>query len=147
MQKGFTLIELMIVIVVIGILAAIAIPAYQNYIARAQVSEALTFASGYKNQVSDIYWQTGNCPTLPELGLSSNNINSNYLDTINLTVISGYQCSVSIKFKSSNVSLGLQGKTLSFSMITDTNNPSTSIWECNSVDIAQKYLPKTCVGI
>ncbi|ENX09081.1 hypothetical protein F898_00874 [Acinetobacter courvalinii] len=147
MQKGFTLIELMIVIAIIGILAAIAIPAYQNYIARAQVSEALTFASGYKNQVSDIYWQTGNCPTLPELGLSSNNINSNYLDKIDLTVISGYQCSVSLKFKSSNVSLGLQGKTLSFSMITDTNNPSTSIWECNSADIAQKYLPKTCIGV
>lgn len=147
MQKGFTLIELMIVIAIIGILAAIAIPAYQNYIARAQVSEALTFASGYKNQVSDIYWQTGKCPTLAELGLSSNNINSSYLDEIDLTVISGYQCSVSLKFKSSNVSLGLQGKTLSFSMVTDTNNPSTSIWECNSADISQKYLPKTCIGV
>lgn len=147
MQKGFTLIELMIVITIIGILASIAIPAYQDYIARAQVSEALTFASGYKNQVSDAYWQTGNCPSLTDLGFSSNAINSNYLATISLTTLIGYQCSVSLTFKSTNVSTKLISKTLSFSMITDANNPSTSIWKCTSSDIVQEYLPKTCTGV
>ena len=50
-QKGFTLIELMIVVAIIGIFAAIAIPAYQNYIARSQVSEAMTLATGLKTSI------------------------------------------------------------------------------------------------
>jgi type IV pilus assembly protein PilA len=52
-QKGFTLIELMIVVAIIGILAAIAIPAYQDYTVRAKVTEALTLAAGLKNTVAD----------------------------------------------------------------------------------------------
>lgn len=147
MQKGFTLIELMMVITIIGIIAAIAVPAYQNYIARGQVSEALIFASEYKNKVSDTYWQTSNCPTLTELGFSDNTISSKYLATINLTTLTGYKCSISLKFKSTGVVSGLLNKTLSFSMNIDINNPATSQWICTSTDIQQKYLPKTCIGI
>lgn len=59
-QKGFTLIELMIVVAIIGILAAIAIPAYQNYIARSQVAEAFTLAGGLKTQITTNL-QAGTC--------------------------------------------------------------------------------------
>lgn len=62
-QKGFTLIELMIVIAIIGILAAIAIPAYQNYTIRSQVTEGLSLADGWKTAVSEYYDQNGAFPT------------------------------------------------------------------------------------
>jgi type IV pilus assembly protein PilA len=62
-QKGFTLIELMIVVAIIGILAAIAIPAYQNYTIRAQVTEGLNLADGWKTSISEYYAQNGAFPT------------------------------------------------------------------------------------
>ena len=61
-QKGFTLIELMIVIAIIGILAAIAIPAYQNYTIRSQVTEGLSLADGWKTAISEFYAQYGSFP-------------------------------------------------------------------------------------
>src|SRR5271155_413077 len=63
LQKGFTLIELMIVIAIIGILAAIAIPAYQNYTIRAQVTEGLSLAAGWKTAISEFYAQNGTFPS------------------------------------------------------------------------------------
>ncbi|HGO7127567.1 TPA: prepilin-type N-terminal cleavage/methylation domain-containing protein, partial [Neisseria meningitidis] len=65
LQKGFTLIELMIVIAIVGILAAVALPAYQDYTARAQVSEAILLAEGQKSAVTEYYlnhgiWPDGN---------------------------------------------------------------------------------------
>jgi len=63
LQKGFTLIELMIVIAIIGILAAIAIPAYQNYTIRAQVTEGISLAAGWKTAISEYYAQNGAFPT------------------------------------------------------------------------------------
>ncbi|EMT3408607.1 pilin [Neisseria gonorrhoeae] len=62
LQKGFTLIELMIVIAIVGILAAVALPAYQDYTARAQVSEAILLAEGQKSAVTEYYPNNGKWP-------------------------------------------------------------------------------------
>ncbi|MGH7172695.1 MAG: pilin [Gemmataceae bacterium] len=86
-QKGFTLIELMIVIAIIGILAAIAIPAYQNYTIRAQVSEANSIIGGVETAFDECYANKGSatsCGTLPDVGINSSIIGT-YVSTVTMT--------------------------------------------------------------
>jgi type IV pilus assembly protein PilA len=74
-QKGFTLIELMIVVAIIGILAAIAIPAYQNYTIRAQVTEGLNLSDGWKTQAAEFYANNGTFPSTAQV-LASGQVSS-----------------------------------------------------------------------
>ena len=87
-QKGFTLIELMIVVAIIGILAAIAIPAYQDYTIRAQVTEGLNLAGAVKAGVAESYAQRGVWPannTEAGLDATATNISGKYVDGISVT--------------------------------------------------------------
>ncbi|MHA6898001.1 pilin [Ralstonia pseudosolanacearum] len=71
-QKGFTLIELMITVAIVGILAAVALPAYQNYTIRAQVSEGFTLAGGVQTAVAEFYAQNGAYPAdLSKIGVTT----------------------------------------------------------------------------
>src|SRR6202043_2672795 len=87
-QKGFTLIELMIVIAIIGILAAIAIPAYQNYTIRSQVTEGLSLADGFKTSVSEYYDQNGTWPA-NIAAISQGQVTGKYVSNIVLGAANG----------------------------------------------------------
>ncbi|CWU05953.1 class I pilin PilE [Neisseria meningitidis] len=110
LQKGFTLIELMIVIAIVGILAAVALPAYQDYTARAQVSEAILLAEGQKSAVTEYYLNHGEWPgNNTSAGVaSSSTIKGKYVKEV--TVANGV---VTATMLSSGVNKEIQGKKLS----------------------------------
>ena len=146
-QKGFTLIELMIVVAIIGILAAIAIPAYQNYIARSQVTDALSLTSGLKTPVMEIMSQTGVCPNNGSAAVSGiptkTDISSKYVAEV-VTGGTAPTCTITAKFQSSNVNAGLAGKTL---ILTAVTKAGSTDWACTtpaSGGIEQKFLPSAC---
>ena len=127
MQKGFTLIELMIVVAIIGILAAIAIPAYQDYIARTQASEAVSMAGSKKTDITDNL-QNGTCGTGTYAG-----------KYVSQMVIGGGTgpCTLTATFKATGVSSKIQSKTLTLTM--DANTGSL---EKTGGNIDNKYVPK-----
>ncbi|EPT3388382.1 pilin [Neisseria gonorrhoeae] len=110
LQKGFTLIELMIVIAIVGILAAVALPAYQDYTARAQVSEAILLAEGQKSAVTEYYLNNGEWPANNgDAGVaSSDKIKGKYVESV--TVENGV---VTAKMLSSGVNKEIKDKRLS----------------------------------
>lgn len=145
MQKGFTLIELMIVVAIIGILAAIAIPAYQDYIARSQMSEALSLTSGLKTVVAESFSQDGDCPANGDAGIASaSTIKGKYVASVTTsgtgTATGG--CEIEATMASSGVSTGIQGATLKLVLSTASDGGSVE-WTCTS-SADNKYLPKIC---
>ncbi|EMT1716042.1 pilin [Neisseria gonorrhoeae] len=110
LQKGFTLIELMIVIAIVGILAAVALPAYQDYTARAQVSEAILLAEGQKSAVTEYYLNNGEWPEDNDKAgvASASTIKGKYVESV--TVTNGV---VTATMASTGVNKEIQGKKLS----------------------------------
>ncbi len=137
-QQGFTLIELMIVVAIIGILAAIAIPAYQDYTIRAQVSEGLNLSGGAKAAVTEFYQDRGVWPTdNTEAGLEQQaNIQGKYVGTVAaaanvITVTYGNDAHALINGQ--NITL------------TATDNLGSVSWACLSGGvIADKHVPAAC---
>lgn len=127
-QKGFTLIELMIVVAIIGILAAIAIPAYQDYTTRAQVTEGLNLAGAAKAAVAESYANNGAWPAtnvIAGLGVATD-IKGKYVDS--LTVVNNQ---ITILFRATTpVATGLQADTLTLTAGTSVNGDVA--WQCGS---------------
>ena len=155
-QQGFTLIELMIVVAIIGILAAIAIPAYQDYIARAQVSEALSLADGLKVPVSEVFTQKGICPDNDDAtnaaasGMALNtDINGKYVAKVTAagTADATGKCTITATFRGTNVATPLMGKEIIYTLANA--NKGSFTWACSSTGgtkIEQKYLPSSCTA-
>ncbi|HID7662104.1 TPA: pilin [Neisseria meningitidis] len=157
LQKGFTLIELMIVIAIVGILAAVALPAYQDYTARAQVSEAILLAEGQKSAVTEYYLNHGEWPgNNTSAGVaSSSTIKGKYVKEV--TVANGV---ITATMLSSGVNKEIQGKKLSLwakrqdgSVKWFCGQPVTRNAAATATDVANgktddkintKHLPSTC---
>ncbi len=139
-QQGFTLIELMIVVAIIGILAAIAIPAYQDYTIRAQVSEGLSLGSAAKVAVSEFYMNGGALPVNNgEAGLdAAGTFQGKYVASVTVGAVGV----ISVAFgNDANALLTADGNPLLLS--PSVANAGAVAWDCTS-GLPDKWLPSAC---
>ncbi|MBB1125427.1 pilin [Thiospirillum jenense] len=160
-QQGFTLIELMIVVAIIGILAAIAIPAYQDYIVRTQVTEGLNLAAELKPAVGEVHGTRGAFPaTNADVGAAANtDITGNYVDSVGISGGGTTGSVIEITYNSTapyRASAKLGGKKLTLTACE--NAAGGVVWVCGyatpptgtsncgtpATNIDAKYLPTEC---
>lgn len=141
-QKGFTLIELMIVIAIVGILAAVALPAYQDYTARAQMSEALTLAEGQKAAVVEYFSDNGVFPANnTSAGIATaSTIKGKYVAKVEVGKnTSG--ATITSTMNISGVNKDISGKTL---VLEGKQNSGSFEWTCKAGSVDNKFLPSSC---
>ncbi|HEZ4110157.1 TPA: pilin [Neisseria meningitidis] len=157
LQKGFTLIELMIVIAIVGILAAVALPAYQDYTARAQVSEAILLAEGQKSAVTEYYLNHGEWPANNSSAgvASSSTIKGKYVQKVEVNngVVTATMLSSGVNKEIKGKKLSLWAKRQAGSVkwfcgqpVTrnDTNADDVTADGNGTDKIDTKHLPSTC---
>ena len=141
-QQGFTLIELMIVVAIIGILAAVAIPAYQDYTIRAKVSEGIVAGSAAKASVSEFYVSQGSMPqdqTAAGLQAAASYVTNIIQDvTYARTGTDGATITIDV--------LAIGGDTVAGDgfILTAAGSATGVTWVCSADDIDAKYLPANC---
>lgn len=150
LQKGFTLIELMIVVAIIGILAAVALPAYQDYTVRAKVSEAILAASACRTSITEVYQSGGTAPAADAWGCGEGSNSSQYVKQLS-TDVNGVITVTLTK----NVATALEDKTIRLVPYVQ-GNPADSgqhmglgvnEWRCGpgaANGLEKKFLPGSC---
>jgi len=143
-QQGFTLIELMIVVAIIGILAAIAIPAYQDYTIRAQVSEGLNLAGSAKVAVTEYFQDKGVYPpSHTEAGLADpGDIQGKYVESVTVTADTGV---ITVEYgNDAHNTIQPQNLVLTPDGVT---TPGSVQWDCSAGgSVAAKHRPAACRG-
>ena len=140
LQKGFTLIELMIVVAIIGILAAVAIPAYQDYIARSQMSEAVSLLGAAKTPIAEYFSDKGDCPAAITDAVSTTT--GKYTSSIDMTCTSTGSITLVGTMKATDVNAQIRSKTV---QMVSTDYARTWVCSTGATDgVEAKFLPAAC---
>ena len=139
LQKGFTLIELMIVVAIIGILAAVAIPAYQDYIARSQVSEAVSLTAAGKTPLAEFFADKGVWPTNATDVMGT--ISGRYVS--NVTITAGNNASTAITLEAKMKGAGFVNSNI-VDKTFQQQSADGKTWTCTGGDLSTKYRPAAC---